>query len=888
MVYATHNRAGEITYRSTDPNNCLTYEITVTTYTKSDAVDRCEITIFFGDGDSCVASRVNGNPAPSSQGCPGSASPGFCQHCGEYLDNSVKKNVYVCTHTYQGPGNYTISMYDENRNGGVVNIINSINVPFYIEAQLFINPFLGCNTTPILLNPPIDNACTNICFYHNAGAYDPDGDSLSYRIVPCSGTDGLNIPNNPGPYNVVMNQQTGDFVWCKPTSIGEYNFAFIIEEWRRIPGDTTAYLVGNVKRDMQVTVTPCNNNPPVIIAPLEICVRAGDTVQFDVKATDPDNDQLTLTGTGGPLIMPNPATFPQPTYGTGAVLREFKWITACSHVQINPHYMYFRAEDDGGPMNIDVMRLATYHTTAIRVVGPEPLITEVSPLGSNMRINWDASICSEVTSYKIYRHIGATGWQHDTCETGCPAYTGYVQIGETIGLNNTQFTDNNGGLGLVNGVQYCYRVVAIFGDGAESYCSDEMCASLKKDIPIITNVSIFNTDETAGADTVIWSKPTELDTIAFPGPYHYNLYRAAGINGTNFQKVWEQTYPDFYLMNDSIFVEPTGLNTLDSAYRYKIELVNKTAGIPNDTIGNTKASSVYLKTIPSDNQLTLVWDISVPWTNYQAYVYRRLPGASAFQFVDTTFSTSFVDTGLANGQTYCYFIRTEGTYSSPAIDSILINTSQVACGIPQDTTRPCPPDLTVSPSCDEFKNSLSWNPKLSDCANDALYYKVYFSPTLAGDWQLLYTTSDLNDSAFVHPNLLQSIAGCYAVAAVDSFSNESYLTDSVCVDNCPQYQLPNTFSPDGDGINDLFNPFLGWRFIKTADVKIFNRWGNLIFETTEPAISWNGKINNTGADCSDGVYFYVCEAEEIRLSGNTIRQLKGFIHLFRNSNGAGF
>lgn len=881
-AFATHNRAGEITYRCLDSTNFLTYEIIVTTYTKSDQVDRCELTIHFGDGDSCIAPRTNGNPSPGNNGCPQSSSPGYCDHCGDYLADQVKKNVYKCIHTYPGPGNYTISMYDENRNQGVINIVNSVNVPFYIETDLFINPFLGLNNSPVLLNPPIDKACTNIPFYHNAGAYDPDGDSLSFRIVPCSGTDGLDIPNNPGPYNVFMDQNTGDFIWDVPTVIGEFNFAFLIEEWRKLPGDTVAYLVGNVKRDMQVEVSPCLNTPPEIQAPDEICVVAGTQIFFSVTATDADFDDLKLTATGGPLLVENNATFPQPQYGSGAVQGQFVWNTECNHVQLNPHYMYFRVEDDGGPNNAAAIKLSAYHTTAITVVGPEPMLTNVDPIGSNMRVVWEPSVCPEVTGYKIYRHVGATGWEHDTCETGVPAYTGYVYIGSTSGINSTNFLDNNNGSGLVSGVLYCYRVVAIFPDGAESYSSDELCNSLKKDIPIITNVSIFNTDLTAGADSIIWSKPTELDTVAFPGPYRYNLYRAEGSSGNSYQQIWTNTYTAFYQMNDSIFVENSGLNTLEKSYRYKIELVNQSPA-STDTIGNTQASSVRLTLSPDDNQLTLTWTANVPWTNYKTWIYRKAPTENDFSFLDTTSAASYIDTGLQNGVSYCYYITTLGTYSSPSINDSLFNTSQEICGIPQDTTPPCQPDLTVVPSCDEFQNDLSWQAKNQACDKDALFYKLYYTPTLGGDWQLIYTSSDLSDTTFLHANLTSSIAGCYAIAGVDSFNNESYLIDTICVDNCPKYDLPNTFSPDGDGVNDLFTPFPDWRFVQKIDIRIYNRWGLLVFQTDNPNIAWNGKIKNSGGTCVDGVYFYICQAEEIRLAGTVVRDLKGFIHLFRNA-----
>ena len=94
---ATHNRAGEITYIQIGP---LTIEATITTYTKasSTAADRDSLEICWYNGGPCQwVQRANGN--------------------GELLPNDTKYNYYVATFTYPGPGHYTISMNDPNRNG---------------------------------------------------------------------------------------------------------------------------------------------------------------------------------------------------------------------------------------------------------------------------------------------------------------------------------------------------------------------------------------------------------------------------------------------------------------------------------------------------------------------------------------------------------------------------------------------------------------------------------------------------------------------------------------------------------------------------------------------------------------------------------------------------
>ena len=125
------------------------------------------------------------------------------------------------------------------------------------------------------------------------------------------------------------------------------------------------------------------------------------------------------------------------------------------------------------------------------------------------------------------------------------------------------------------------------------------------------------------------------------------------------------------------------------------------------------------------------------------------------------------------------------------------------------------------------------------------------------------------------------IAGCYAVTAVDTFENESAFSNIICPDNCPLYQLPNAFTPNGDGDNELFIPY-PYRFIDRVEMNIFNIWGELVFTTEDPDINWDGK-NLNGNDVVDGVYYYTCKVFENRVSGVTESEtlLNGFIEVIR-------
>lgn len=114
-VYATHNRAGEITYQYITG---YTYKVRVITYTKESSMqaDKCSLTIHFGDGDSAVFNRMNG---PIGTLCGGTIPQ------GESIGNDIKKNIYEGTHTFPGPNTFIISMEDPNRNANICNFIGS-------------------------------------------------------------------------------------------------------------------------------------------------------------------------------------------------------------------------------------------------------------------------------------------------------------------------------------------------------------------------------------------------------------------------------------------------------------------------------------------------------------------------------------------------------------------------------------------------------------------------------------------------------------------------------------------------------------------------------------------------------------------------------------------
>lgn len=869
--FATHNRAGEITYR------CLggyTYEILVTTYTKtsSSAADRCEVTVYFGDGDSAVFQRFGGPPSSCSSGATG----------GNPLPNDIQKNTYKGTHTYPGPFNYTITMTDPNRNAGICNISagNSVNTAFSLQSELVISPFFSCNDSPILNFPPIDNACVGECFEHNPSASDPEGDSLYYELTIPYQSPGVPVPLYTLPPNMSsssINHFTGDLVWCSPPIICQYNVAIKIKQYHKWMGQWN--YVGYVLRDMQIDVASCTNTKPNIAAINDTCIVAGTTLNFMVTATDAETNVLILSATGTPFGLTPAATFSS-FPSSSPVFGNFSWTPNCSQIRFTPYLVTFKVKDSHPSTP-----LVDFESMFIRVIAPSVTGLTATPAGSSIILNWNPAICNmspnPLTGYKIYRKNSCDPFVPAPCETGLPSTTGYTLIGTT---NNTTltFTDNNGGAGLAHGTTYSYIIVAYYYDGSQSIASTNVCTQLVQDVPIITNVHVMSTDNSNGNIWIHWVKPIggagNLDTIGNPPPYEYRLIKIGTAS-----PLATYSYSSYSQLTDTGFVS-TLLNTQSLQHTYRVDFYSN-----GNFIGSTNtASSVFLSSSPSDNKVILTWTEAVPWGNYLYHIYREIPtGSGTFVLIGTSTTQTYTDTGLANGIQFCYKVISEGQYSDPALPRPLFNASQIKCETPWDFTPPCQPIVNVQTDCGIGNNVLTWNNPNNSCADDVVQYNVYFAPTTSDPLQLIYTTTNLNDTTFTHvylyDGLYYSVAGCYAVTAVDSFNNESAIVNKFCVDNCPIYELPNVFTPNGDGINDFFIP-LPYRYVKDIDIKIYDRWGLLMFETTDARILWDGKNKDTKLACSDGTYYYVCIVNEIRVEGIKQRALKGFVQLINTKS----
>lgn len=88
-------------------------------------------------------------------------------------------------------------------------------------------------------------------------------------------------------------------------------------------------------------------------------------------------------------------------------------------------------------------------------------------------------------------------------------------------------------------------------------------------------------------------------------------------------------------------------------------------------------------------------------------------------------------------------------------------------------------------------------------------------------------------------------------------------------------EFPNAFTPNGDGVNDVFLP--AFRSLKSYELTIYNKWGRRVFSSSDPAEGWDGREN--GRDAAAGTYYFMAEATGYE-RGVTFRR-KGSVTLIR-------
>ena len=182
------------------------------------------------------------------------------------------------------------------------NTINTLTSPsaenIYIESRLN-NLTVTCNSSPTFFNLPVPYVCLGQPLSYNHGAFDADGDSLYYELVPCLTLAGTSVAYGAGfsattPFSssttIAIDPNNGT-ITATPSAIQVGAIAVRVYEYRG------GVLIGSVVRDIQLTVISCTNNPPtlsgytgvtggVLVSSNLINVCVGSPISFMVIGSD--------------------------------------------------------------------------------------------------------------------------------------------------------------------------------------------------------------------------------------------------------------------------------------------------------------------------------------------------------------------------------------------------------------------------------------------------------------------------------------------------------------------------------------------------------------------------------------------------------------------------
>ncbi|PCH99245.1 MAG: hypothetical protein COB85_00235 [Bacteroidetes bacterium] len=290
---------------------------------------------------------------------------------------------------------------------------------------------------------------------------------------------------------------------------------------------------------------------------------------------------------------------------------------------------------------------------------------------------------------------------------------------------------------------------------------------------------------------------------------------------------------------------------------------------------NTIHLSGVLDTCVGEAELS--WNSFVNWpSGVLDYDLFLSTDGGTYNLVSSTSGTSYTHTGLQRSSTYCYFVRANngaGTKSS---------SSNLMCSY-MDTIGDSGVSFQVFVEArDSVINYITWTEDPS-WAPFISRYDIYRSvdgggfqligDTLFGSTTFIDSLDPLSDFRYTTGYF------CYFVVPVKTGGNIYACVDTSsieCVSQFPKYVVANAFTPNGDGLNDVFRPIRVFVARDNYLMIIYTRWGQKVFETTDPDLGWDGLIKGfVGAN--DAYVYYVeftVKGLEPRIKAGTVMLLR--------------
>lgn len=380
-------------------------------------------------------------------------------------------------------------------------------------------------------------------------------------------------------------------------------------------------------------------------------------------------------------------------------------------------------------------------------------------------------------------------------------------------------------------------------------------ASVRSEV-VHTYYLTFNYDSCAQQINLYWEKFEGIDNLIydwFPSQFEVNIFENGISRIENVYAMNEEYTVSNILENTdySIFLETQWQGQTETSYS---NLIKKFTLMPQrpEYINSISASV-------DGSNTNLKFEIA---SNSELDTYKLLKSDSETGSFDT------LETIITEGSEI-----TTTDYNSEPNTKIsyykLVSVNE--CGN-ETTNSDIINNIVLNVETNEFENTLSWN-GFKESSLIPVNYDIYRivsnqNPELIGSFSNFNSFQDNIES-------LQSYSQfCYYVQAnAEGSADSDYCrSNTACMYLTPKVYIPEAFTPNDDGTNDLFQPV--FTFIpKEYELRIYNRWGNVVFETKDYSKPWNGKEPN-GNSAPTGSYIYYLR---IKSPNDQIVEQKGSI-----------
>ena len=341
----------------------------------------------------------------------------YCSGTGAGLVNGIAEGVYYNDINVCGLGCTSLTITFSNCCRSYSITSGAAGDAIYHQMTIPINSAIGCNSSPKFIEPPVTYIPQGQTTIIQQTAYDSDGDSLVYSLIPCQAGAGVTVGYAPGysylaplgaTWNVSINSQTGEMTFT-PNTTGNIVVGLVnvkVEEYRNNT------LIGSISREMMVTVvnSGANTHPTANInnvngasqlsTPDRFYVAPNYPVSFDINVSDANiTDTLSFASN---LLTNLPTASLTGITGTNPMTLHFNWTPTLADIGKTFSFI-LDAKDSHCPIRGDYYHLFRFD------VGADTMSAIVLPsVCGGATGNIDFTMGGGVTPYNYLWNNGAT------------------------------------------------------------------------------------------------------------------------------------------------------------------------------------------------------------------------------------------------------------------------------------------------------------------------------------------------------------------------------------------------------------------------------------------------------------------------------------------------